>query len=229
MNQNYSLFARDTQALDLLSFIPAAQEITTEPAAPVKQSPKHFYRCNDCLTVAVTREEIKPTYDQKTGARHYATCDACGGDVEYMGRTQTETGITLVKNEYRCPCDDRCTSARGPNCDCKCGGKNHGSNLVVEVITAVGTLPKLMTPPSARRNAEQFRALYALAMQAWETRYAAVNKMRADRVYMQSAEYSLYCTGQNNRKHIAATKQMKSHSARMRKLGAIIAEIKGVR
>jgi hypothetical protein len=26
-------------------------------------------------------------------------------------------------------CDGRCTHAKGPNCDCSCGGKNHGSQL----------------------------------------------------------------------------------------------------
>ena len=26
-------------------------------------------------------------------------------------------------------CDSRCTHAKGPNCDCSCGGKNHGSGL----------------------------------------------------------------------------------------------------
>lgn len=26
-------------------------------------------------------------------------------------------------------CGARCTSATGPNCDCRCRGKNHGSNL----------------------------------------------------------------------------------------------------
>lgn len=25
-------------------------------------------------------------------------------------------------------CDGRCMSARGPNCDCKCKGENHGCN-----------------------------------------------------------------------------------------------------
>jgi hypothetical protein len=28
-----------------------------------------------------------------------------------------------------CPCDGRCTGARGHSCDCSCGGANHGSNL----------------------------------------------------------------------------------------------------
>lgn len=27
-----------------------------------------------------------------------------------------------------CPCDKRCTGARGHNCECSCGGVNHGSD-----------------------------------------------------------------------------------------------------
>lgn len=227
MNTSYSLFDSNTEPLDLLSFIPAAQEIPVTPAVPVKHEPKHFYRCLDCLTVAVTLQEIAPTYDPKTYARHYATCNACGGEVEYMGRTTIETGSnTLVKTEYKCPCDHRCTGALGPNCDCKCGGKNHGSNLIVEVITAVGTLPKLMTPPSARRNAEQFRTLYAQVLQAWETAYRHVNAMKANREYMQTGDYSRYCTGQRHYKAIRSTKEMKSHPARMKKLGTILKELR---
>jgi hypothetical protein len=29
------------------------------------------------------------------------------------------------------PCNARCTGARGPNCECQCGGKNHGAGNVM--------------------------------------------------------------------------------------------------
>jgi hypothetical protein len=28
-------------------------------------------------------------------------------------------------------CDARCMSARGPNCECSCGGKNHGAGFTI--------------------------------------------------------------------------------------------------
>lgn len=34
---------------------------------------------------------------------------------------------------YEVPCNEKCTSATGPKCECSCGGENHGSNRVVEV------------------------------------------------------------------------------------------------
>jgi hypothetical protein len=45
---------------------------------------RHFYRCYDCLTVAVTMELIEPIRDARGNAR-YAECDACGGGGENHG------------------------------------------------------------------------------------------------------------------------------------------------
>ncbi len=41
----------------------------------------------------------------------------------------------LLTNEVKgtvtgCPCDARCTSARGHNCECSCGGANHGEDYL---------------------------------------------------------------------------------------------------
>lgn len=41
-------------------------------------------------------------------------------------------GTTVEVNQIRgvrtdTPCDDRCTSAKGHQCECSCGGKNHGA------------------------------------------------------------------------------------------------------
>lgn len=36
----------------------------------------------------------------------------------YKGPIETET-----------PCDARCTGAKGPDCNCMCGGLNHGRDL----------------------------------------------------------------------------------------------------
>ncbi len=30
-----------------------------------------------------------------------------------------------------CPCDRRCTGAKGHNCDCSCGGANHGAEFLI--------------------------------------------------------------------------------------------------
>lgn len=36
------------------------------------------------------------------------------------------TGVRVKGFVTEHVCDARCTSAKGPNCECSCGGKNHG-------------------------------------------------------------------------------------------------------
>jgi hypothetical protein len=41
------------------------------------------------------------------------------------------TLITIGNSEGSRRCDARCYDAKGSNCDCMCGGKNHGKGLQV--------------------------------------------------------------------------------------------------
>ena len=41
------------------------------------------------------------------------------------------TLITIGNSEGSRRCDARCYDAKGPDCDCICGGKNHGKGLQV--------------------------------------------------------------------------------------------------
>lgn len=88
-----------------------------------------YVRCRDCLAVRAT-EGAPPRLLQ---------CE-CGGSLEVMGEVRA---TRLVQIELGPPCDGRCTSARGPKCDCTCRGANHGSGLVVEIIREVGRPPRL--------------------------------------------------------------------------------------
>jgi hypothetical protein len=100
---------------------------------------RHFVRCPICLAVAAIDERL-----------HELRCGICETPMEYMGRVEQDR---LVRDELRTPCDDRCTFARGPHCDCKCGGKNHGSKLTVVVRRDCGPLP-VVTPSHGRHQAE---------------------------------------------------------------------------
>lgn len=65
---------------------------------------------------------------------------SCGGGKPTTYGGDTEMGICATCNKmmdfgqlkgYLRPehkCDARCTSARGHNCECSCGGENHGSD-----------------------------------------------------------------------------------------------------
>jgi hypothetical protein len=100
-----------------------------------------YLRCLHCLTIAAVREH--PERD--------LSCGACGGPVEDMGQVQESL---LVNPEERTPCDDRCTSARGPLCVCRCGGVNHGVNRLVIMGNGRVDMPD---PAEARARAEEYR------------------------------------------------------------------------
>jgi hypothetical protein len=46
-------------------------------------------------------------------------CPTCGRAMEY--------GTLSGHYDASHKCDARCTGARGHNCECECGGANHGS------------------------------------------------------------------------------------------------------
>ena len=58
----------------------------------------------------------KPTvYD---GDTELGLCPHCGRAMSYGSLKAT------LNPDHKC--DARCTGARGPQCDCSCGGRNHG-------------------------------------------------------------------------------------------------------
>lgn len=72
---------------------------------------RHIGKCPKCRKVTVT-----------TGRKGYAllgTC-ACGRMIR----------LDLIVGSYRenVKCGALCRNARGPSCDCECGGANHGIN-----------------------------------------------------------------------------------------------------
>ncbi len=94
-----------------------------------------YHRCEDCLSVFALKNI--PAWPR-------AKC-ACGGDCEFMGFVEK---ARLVKTEHRCPCDHRCTNAGGPNCDCSCGGANHGTQKLVECTVDLGKAPVAQNAPN---------------------------------------------------------------------------------
>lgn len=140
---------------------------------------RYFFRCPDCLGVwaadveipgcggspwarsAVEREAIAPylfspcPYD----------CGAAVGSTEALGAVSV-SGRLRRRDGGVAPCDSSCVHARGPKCDCVCGGENHGGGAVVclDRFSDHGTpearfrsAPK--SAAEARRRAEEWRAL----------------------------------------------------------------------
>ena len=114
------------------------------------QIKRFFLRCRGCLSIMAVQADRPPASMR---------CAACQGAIEIMGQVRYQR---IVKMEEHSACDLRCTMASGPSCDCQCGGKNHGSQIMVTVARDVGGIPRL-TPPNPEKairiHGEWLRAL----------------------------------------------------------------------
>jgi len=164
-----------------------------------------FIRCTLCLTVASV--ETVPSADWR--------CDICDGTIENMGRVE---GDRLVRVEERCACDGRCTGARGPLCECACGGVNHGTGRTVLVTIDMGGVPKVkfVDEGKARATAKEYmdtRDAVRAALAVLRTRKAAGNYLaEQDFRRMVSIPATL---------HKAA--EARTHAGRMKTLRAALA------
>ena len=181
---------------------------------------RHFWKCADCLTVVAVETEIKPTYDNR-GYPHYATCGACSGEMEYIGRVERNR---LVRTDHVCPCDGRCTNATGPSCDCQCGGANHGSGVLVPVTVEIGQLPRIEVKPDAAKRADEYRALYQQVRAAWDARYREITERKRCE-YLSGGAYSLFLEGQDQWAQVRKARSLRTHAGRQKKLAAVLASL----
>lgn len=121
-------------------------------SAPVVE--KHFFRCSNCLVAFAA--------DYSSGVWNWRIprdlkC-ACGGSVWHLGKVKR---FRVVNTEERCACDERCTHALGPNCECQCGGENHGTGRTYKVEIDQGGIPRVSNEPDIAKRDEFFAALDA--------------------------------------------------------------------
>jgi hypothetical protein len=176
---------------------------------------RFFYRCTGCLEVVALSGQLRMEYSL-TSAR----CGNCAQPFEYMGRVQRDR---LVTDQTACKCDDRCVSARGPLCNCKCNGENHGAGMAGYITVAVdaGAIPivHLPSPERAAKALAQFREyaelrdeLRATLGQLLDRRRAGEFLPRPDFDRLRSLQYANAKTG-----------KAKTHAARMKNLRAALA------
>lgn len=108
-----------------------------------------FFRCVDCLTVTAAATHLPIAT---------AECGVCRGRLESMGPVRRDR---LAHEFSSSPCDDRCTSARGPICNCPCGGRNHGAGILATFrVTGTGALVlESQDPGEALLRALEWRGL----------------------------------------------------------------------
>jgi hypothetical protein len=183
---------------------------------------RHFYRCIDCLSVVATEGQIRPVQVPPRYTYSYSECRGCGGQIEYMGEVRRNC---LQRRELRVPCDARCTGAIGPHCDCQCGGENHGTNRLVEVLIEAGKVPRVMVPADASAKGEAYRELVRTVRSAHNERFARLFQLKWLGAYLTVPQWCSYCEGQRLNERIVAARKLRSHAARNRKLNAILTEM----
>jgi hypothetical protein len=159
-----------------------------------------YFKCIDCLT-AFAVENI----DSKILIK----C-ACGGRAELMGHVIQDR---LVKTELRVPCDDRCTNAQGPSCNCQCGGEHHGTGRLVEVHTSMnGDLVAQVSKAESIERGKMWRALVDAAMKRVEVRFGdALVDYRANRRIPREVYFEI----RNTLNSISKIKSMRVYKSRI--------------
>lgn len=167
---------------------------------------RHYYRCRDCLTTAVTEGQLP------SGAE----CGACGGRLQYLGPV-TDEALRWLKVHELSPCDHRCTHATGPKCECQCGGQNHGTGLVVRVVSDGGAVRvQPLDPERARQTAEEYRAARRAVWDAARQRWGEHFEAWARGAYVRSrAAWEELRTVEREMARIAG---LATHATRMRRL-----------
>jgi hypothetical protein len=103
---------------------------------------RYMIRCPYCKsTFAVEGSSPwtrKPVEILSIVESHVATCPKTEIRLQFLGGNRAEAAyniltctwkISQVRGTFKAEvkCDGRCTHAKGSNCECSCGGKNHGS------------------------------------------------------------------------------------------------------
>ena len=159
----------------------------------------YYHKCKDCLTAFTTHE------------KHVDFCD-CNGEVTFMGQVH---GDVYQKVEDKCACDARCTHASGPHCDCVCGGANHGTGKVVQVVVKEGKVQAVGLTEEDIKRADAYRSLRDYAWDLYEKRYTEAKKSVNE---YRRVDPHLYYGIVNDKRELQKICEMKLYDARTKKL-----------
>lgn len=172
---------------------------------------RFFYRCPECVSIFAVESE-----NEIAGL----LCSVCNVTTESMGRVE---GTRLVFDGEACPCDARCTSARGPKCDCFCKGENHGTNLLVAVTRDAGPVPTVtpIDPEAARKRAKEFRAVAVMVRAAIDEKFGEILGAKRSGAYLTGRSYAGWSEGVEFLRALGKARSMKTHPGRMKKAAEI--------
>lgn len=194
------------------------------PKAPeVVKTDRWFLRCSDCLTVLAI-EHPRKVYD-RTGyvlPPESIECGACGGKLEAMGRVARRGFVVGQTLEVPEGCDERCTFASGPKCECPCGAVHHGAGVLV-TVDRTGKTPRATTlrHEEARARAAEYRA----ALEAALERIRPLGKADYDRkmsgAWLEGAAYGRAMDYLDLLLAVGHAKHLRTHKGRLARLAKI--------
>ena len=185
-----------------------------------------YVRCQHCLAVSMIHYRDLPGNTRvHKGNPLPATCGICGGPIESMGAVD-DSKAKLRSDRLECLCDERCATAAGPSCSCRCGGKNHGAKMEAYVVRSTyEALPTITPPGDATRcleRAAEFRAALEAAEQhtrANSRDYQAWQDKLAGR---WTDHFSGYQRIKAMRDMIWDAKHTRTHKSRLEKLARVL-------
>lgn len=172
-----------------------------------------YVRCRDCVEPFVV---VLPRGEQPWRLAE-ATC-ACGGKLEVMGSVRDMRGGTWERTEHISVCDDRCTCAVGPKCECPCGGANHGTGRTVEVVREVGAVRLATCPEAARVRGAEYRAALEAARARITARYGDVRARKAAGEYLDGDTYWGF---RHAGEALTKAARLRTHKGRLKALAAV--------
>lgn len=185
---------------------------------------RYFIRCLTCLTVVAFEWTNAATSPETSLAN--ATCNACAGKLEVMGRVHFDRLRRMAG--YESVCDERCTSARGPSCSCVCGGANHGTGAVVEIIVDAGAVPRIDVPNTAEvaRRVAELEMLRAQWQEVWTASGGeGLAIAKASGRYLQPHDYSRFRELDCYRDAWRKALHLRTPKGRAKSLAAAIADL----
>ena len=175
---------------------------------------RYCFKCADCIAVFFI-EESDPNFARNI---RQVECD-CGGIASLMGRVHKER---ILKDCVAPACDGRCTSSMGPNCNCHCGGANHGTGAIVKYTKDVSNkIPKAHNDANIGVAIEWRDGLRDTAARMAK-KYGAETLEK----YLNGDWIGdLYCKVYKDYQKILIAKELKTHKGRMLKLASVCPEL----
>lgn len=192
----------------------------------VAATSRFFFRCKICLSSMAAdlpndRLQRSPEEPARNFLREAPRCAACSGSLELMGRVQPadmDKRARLQKETVRCACDARCTAATGPECNCVCGGANHGTLRLVTVTRDAGALPTLRPIDVAKSQ--------AIASEWNDELVAALDRVdRAERAWREGAGPQARHTPSHiywAKRSISKARELRTQASRLKALRLVL-------